>query len=67
MKLGLTTISIAVAGIDGYKVTIVGNDLDDLYGDLLTRTFRFDYKAGGVPLDVALSEILRMVNEQLSR
>lgn len=67
MKLGLTTVQIAVAGIDSYKVTVIGNNLHDYANNGYLKTFLLDYQAGGVPLDIAVNDLLRMVVEELSR
>lgn len=67
MKIGLTTVSIAVATVGSYKVTIVANDIMNPHDGTIVKTFLLDYNAGGIPLTLALADILRMVNEQLSR
>lgn len=67
MKLGLTTVSIAVAGINSYKVTIVANNLSEPFADAFVRTFLLDYIGGETPADLAVKELLQMMVEELSR
>lgn len=67
MKLGGTHIRISCFGIDAYKVSILSNDMHDVYGKGWMTEFVVDYKAGDQPLREATRAILQMVIEQLGR